>query len=208
MNDSLLKLASDIQMLCIDRGEWQRRCAEHAADAAQFKTQRDASRAYATQVQAERDAARAELAGVAAQRDAHLSRSVELATRVTELEVRLAALTPAAVEVDGFRVGDLVRWVRVPTVGAASDSHWRALTDVRSGRGWYRLSSPQGVLLEDLVCKPVEVGDTVRCISGAFAGRTGVVVGRVEGSCLRMQDGGPGGGHFSTDPASLVAVAP
>jgi multidrug efflux pump subunit AcrA (membrane-fusion protein) len=34
------------------------------------------------------DAARAELAGVAAQRDAYLSRSVELATRVTELEAK------------------------------------------------------------------------------------------------------------------------
>lgn len=115
---------------------------------------------YGDVVADERDAARAELAGVAAQRGAHLSRSVELAARVTELEARLAALTPTLVEVDGFRVGDLVRhrssvlsWGVVDGVG----QHVRVVYP-----GHDRGPDASSYRPDELTRKPVKVGDTVR----------------------------------------------
>jgi hypothetical protein len=113
----------------------------------------------------ELDAARAELAGVAAQRDAHLSRSVELAARVTELEARLTAPAPAAVEADGFRVGDLV--AAAPT-GAGS---WGRVIGFDAGdvECDYLEQGIHSHEPSELSRKPVEVGDTVRVLGDARA---------------------------------------
>jgi len=157
------------------------------------QVERDQAGRMCDEARAERDAARSELAGVAAQRDAHLTRSVELATRVTELEARLAA---APVE-DGFRVGDLV---------VAYDYAPEPIA--RFVKGFAQLDKAGlSIAVECLTRKPVEVGDTVRCVSGAFAGRTGTVVHVCFGRDARVQSE-PGGGCFTTEVAHLVAVAP
>lgn len=162
--------------------------------------------AFASRSDAERDAARADLAGVAAQRDAQLSRSVELAARVTELEaligrkqlvndalreelvaeqvklkeahdcvdkltseMRAAKLaTPAVVEVDGFRVGDLVEYV-------ADGGRYAKITDMSAGAGRSWISTMTcSVQTSALRRKPVEVGDTVR-FAGISVANTCVV---------------------------------
>jgi hypothetical protein len=128
--------------------------------------------------QAERDAARAELAGVAAQRDAYLTRSVELATRVTELEARLAAVAPVeTAEVDGFCVGDLVRFNHetLPLLEVFHDETVGfAFGTVACDSPHRRKSCSQ---LQHMVRKPVEVGDTVRVVEGRYEGLVGVVDG-------------------------------
>ena len=121
------------------------------------------SDAARTVAERERDAARAELAGVAAQRDAHLTRSVELTTRNAELEARLAAVAPAeTAEVDGFRVGDLVRFNHetLPLLEVFHDETVGfAFGTVACDSPHRRKSCSQ---LQHMVRKPVEVGDTVR----------------------------------------------
>lgn len=187
----------------------------------------------------ERDASRAELAGVAAQRDAYLSRSVELATRVTELEAktfdlarleqdnaglrsalasearktfdmharvtdleaRLAAAPVETAEVDGFRVGDLVRYLSNPS-GQPRD-HWRAIERFNHQRAVYRQSGECGIGTEFLTRKPVEVGDTVRVVGGnaRFVGVRFVVT-------YIDDKGSVWGSEGAWDPRNLVAVAP
>lgn len=126
-----------------------------------------------------RDSARAELAGVAAQRDAYLSRSVELATRVTELETRLAALTPAPVEVDGFRVGDLVGFKQNPPP--------QQFGVVERVDEWVKARFPSHYVAaykpHQLTRKPVEVGDTVRIANSDSPARYRV-------AALEPDDGG------------------
>lgn len=170
-----------------------------------------------TQARRELDAARAELAVANTQRDAHLSQSVELAARVTELEAlkaqatrneaalkarastleaQLAALTPAVVEVGGFRVGDLVevltdkgRFARIADMSADG------------GRAWVTTmtcSVQTGVLRR----KPVEVGDTVRVVGGN-ARFVGV---RFAVTCVDDK-GSVWGSEGAWNPANVVAVA-
>lgn len=157
----------------------------------------------------ERDAARAEQAGVAAQRDAHLSRSVDLAARVTELEAALKrasctlTATPAAVEVDGFRVGDLVRhrssvlsWGVVDAVS----QHVRVVCP-----GHDRGPDASSYRPDELARKPVEVGDTVRVSDGSYVGVRGLVDCIVDGEAYVTL--GDGWGTRWLPARSLVAVA-
>jgi len=152
---------------------------------------------------AERDATRAELAGVAAQRDAHLSRSVELAARVTELEARLAAVAPATVapvEVDGFRAGDLV-------YAPGNDGRYARITDMSAGTGRSWISTMTcSVQTSALRRKPVEVGDAVRCVSGPFTGRAGMVTDVI--GATAYVEWGTYRYSVQTELRNLVAVAP
>ena len=184
---------------------------------------------------------RAELANVAAQRDAHLSRSVELAARVTELEAklsfaqqefevlkaqasrneaalkarastleaRLAALTPAAVEVDGFRVGDLVRFNGevLPLLEVFFDETvGHSFGAVECDAPYRRKSCSQ---LQHMVRKPVEVGDTVRIVEGGHAGCIGRVDGIVCGEARVVTDPNASLGEaLWVMLPRLVAVAP
>jgi hypothetical protein len=181
----------------------------------------------------ERDAARAELAGVAAQRDAHLTRSAELATRnaeleaktfdlarleqdnaglrsalssearktfdmharITELEARLAAAAPA--EVDGFRVGDLIR------LEGIADSQIESFMKVTGC--WRMLVAGQWWTVGRHSRKPVEVGDTVRCVWGNLKGRGGRVEYECGGEQWRVTS--PDGAFYAT-AKHIVAVAP
>lgn len=174
---------------------------------------------------AERDAARAELAGVAAQRDAQLSRSVELAARVTELEARLNAqfrtvvaagaieagslVKAAPVEVDGFRVGDLVRFNGdvLPLLKVFFDETvGHSFGTVECDSPYRRKSCSQ---LHHMVRKPVGVGDTVRIVEGGHAGCIGRVDGIVCGEARVVTDPNASVGEaLWVMLPRLVAVAP
>ena len=145
-----------------------------------------------------RDHAYADLASMTAQRDSWLAKSIALAEQLHALQ---SATPGAPVEVDGFRVGDLVCW---KLIAHASDITWNPIESLRDGRAQY--APAWSTLTKMLARKPVEVGDTVRCVSGPFAGRTGVVT-RYIGNDLCVQES-PGGGSFSTAPSCFVAVAP
>lgn len=172
---------------------------------------RTMGRAWEAQFRSERDAARAELAGVAAQRDAHLSRSVELAARVTELEAALKrasctlTATPAAVEVDGFRVGDLVRHRSSVLSWGVVDAVSQHVRVVYPGHD--RGPDASSYRPDELARKPVKAGDTVRVTSGALAGSTGVVdYVHADGTMRIRSAGNPP--LFREVPLLLVAVAP
>ena len=186
---------------------------------------RHASKLSAERTQARRqlDAARAELAVANTQRDAHLSQSVELAARVTELEAlkaqatrneaalkarastleaRLAALTPAVVEVDGFRVGDLVRYSRL-----TGDYTCLPIAKFKGGKAVYTTDEDGSPYenefpVSQLRRKPVEVGDTVRVVGGN-ARFVGV---RFAVTCVDDK-GSVWGSEGAWNPANVVAVA-
>ena len=130
----------------------------------------------------------ADVATLTTERDA-------LAARVAELEAKLEPAAPVE-EVDGFRVGDLVS-----AHGCAPEPIARIVLGYvhLDGAGFSTHS-------RGLTRKPVAIGDTVRCVSGPFAGRTG----RVEHDYVASMSvcTGPGEGSFWTTPTKLVAVAP
>ena len=97
--------------------------------------------------------------------------------------------------------GDLVAWV------ALKDSHdltWHPIDSIRDGRARYGSSQTFGMPLEKLIRKPIELGDSVRCAAGFFAGRRGVSDSYV-GDEMRVREA-PGGGYFTTSVSNLVAV--
>lgn len=181
---ALLDFAAEVRAVCEERDSLRIARADATAELRSVQRDRDILResvkawqeAEATargRWQEERikcNQARAELAGVAAQRDAHLSRSVELAARVTELEAKIATMTPAVDEVDGFRVGDLVEYVadggRYATITNLGTDH-----SVLKGGAWARLSTMVcPVFASSLRRKPVEVGDAVREVHSGLRG--------------------------------------
>jgi hypothetical protein len=98
-------------------------------------------------------------------------------------------------EVDGFRVGDLV-----------SKSTFKGYKPITGVGMTFVYVNGYTAQFGSFTRKPVEVGDTVRCVSGAFAGRTGTVEqDRVV--CMYVVSSG-GEGAFWTEPSKLVAVAP
>lgn len=164
---ALLDFAAEVRAVCEERDSLRIARADAVAELVHVRQAMRSETRAANAFMVERDQARAELAGVTAQRDAHLSRSVELAARVTELEARLAAVTPAVDEVDGFRAGDLVchkgcagspgGWGRVITLGKRIEANFG-----RHGLHTY--------LPNELERKPVEVGDAVREVHSGLRG--------------------------------------
>ena len=110
------------------------------------------------------------------------------AARITELEARLAAVAPVETdEVDGFRVGDLVRFNHeaLPLLEVFHDetvgfSFGTVVTDSPHRRKCSQL--------QHMVRKPVEVGDTVRVVGGHRDGARGRVDGIIEGEARVVVD--------------------
>lgn len=240
---ALLDFAAEVRAVCEERDSLRKARADATAELRSMQRDRDILResvkawqeAEATargrwqEEHIKCDQARAELAGVAAQRDAHLSRSVELAARVTKLEAktfdvarleqdnaglrnalasevrktfdmraamdaleaRLATVTPAVDKVDGFRVGDLVRWTNA---GRRRDASWHPVE---------KIASP--IVMREFERKPVEVGDMVRITGGSFAGHAGIVQSFFERTATIQESADS---FLIANVKYLVAIAP
>ena len=142
-----------------------------------------------------------------AEREAQALREQVQALEAKLLEVRkvVADEARAPLEVDGFRVGDLVRHsvfgmstmtiARFERKGEVNYAH----IDGHTG-GWS---------VNNLAHKPIEVGDTVRCAKGRYAGLVGVVDGTIGGEARVVIDPSVslGEARWVMLPR-LVAVAP
>lgn len=90
----------------------------------------------------------------------------------------VAVPTPAEpVEVDGFRVGDLVRWSGLMGDAAAmtGGNRWSPISGFSGTKAYYEGGVRNGSPVANLTRKPVEVGDTVRVSQGPATGYTGIV---------------------------------
>ncbi len=132
------------------------------------------------------------------------------AARITELEARLAAVAPAVeapvetAEVDGFRVGDLVRnLASAPSLAWGTVRHLSRFVEVEYAGAPHRIA----YCSDELTRKPVEVGDTVRCTAVGYESKRGKVVelGALGKSCAVTT--APGSTLYMP-AAHLVAVAP
>ena len=152
-------------------------------------------------IEAERNAACAE-------RDALRERAEAAEAKL--LEVRGIVAAPQCVplkpeEVDGFRVGDLVRFdgEALPLLEVLFDETVGSFGTVERNSPYRRKSCSQ---LQHMARKPVEVGDTVRVTDGSYVGVRGPVDCIVDGEAyVRLGDGW---GTRWLPTRSLVAVAP
>lgn len=119
-------------------------------------------------------------------------------TFITERKNLVA--TPATVEVDGFRVGDLVRWSGLMGDAAAmtGGNRWRPISGFSETKAYYEGGVRNGYPVANLTRKPVEVGDTVRIVGGNVR----FVVTHID------DKGSAWGSEGARSPRSLVAVTP
>ena len=132
------------------------------------------------------------------------------------LEVRGIVAAPQCVplkpeEVDGFRVGDLVRWSGLmgDACAMSGGARWRPISSFDGLKASYEGGVRNGYPTSKLTRKPVEVGDTVRIVEGGHAGRIGRVDGIVCGEARVVTDPNASLGEaLWVMLPRLVAVAP